>query len=749
MTRRAPILPVLLLSTAAAHAQAPAFRPASWALCTPDPLASLVTRDTGAPRSGPTVYTADTADSDPATARLAGNVVVERGDQRVAAPELVLDRNTNIGHAPQGADFGSPRLGLRAKRADVQLDDERAQFGDAQYYIPERNAQGSAVRVDDDRRKQRTDFDQVSYSTCERGYELWRLRAGRMELDHAAGRGEAWDVKIDIADVPVLYLPWMSFPIDDQRQSGFLAPSFGSGSETGLDIALPYYWNIAPDQDATFTPRIIAERGLMLGTEYRFLNPGSWGTLNAEVLPDDREAERDRAAASFIGGATWKPGLQSTLLYNWASDDDFFRDFGDSFDLADTAYLERRFDTVYASELGLLVTRFQGFQTLDGPDDLVRSQPYSRLPQLLYYKRWSGGTGPVFDLRGEAVNFDHPDMVKGARLDLEPAASLPLEWPFAFVTPRLAWRQTNYQLNYPGGTGGDPETDPGRGAPVFSVDGGLFFERPLAFAGREWIQTLEPRLYYLYVPYRDQNAIPIFDSAVINPSYPWMFYDNRFVGGDRLADANQLTTALSTRLIAAGDGREALRVSVGQIQYFEDRRVALGTDQLETSSHSDWITEGEVRVKGGWYVRAATQWDPDNRKTHSNALDLRYRPGDGTLLNLAYRYTKDPTLEDSPNDVDSLDVTGVWPINTTWRVFGRWNYSLLYEQTVDAFGGLEYGACCWAVRALARQYRELPQDEDTKSALYLEFELKGLSNLGTSVERRLRQDILGYDRTTN
>lgn len=750
VTHRRVIITALCLGLAPAtyaHGASPGrgAGPAASELCETDELAGLLRPDTGASDQGPVRYEADAAQSTPELATLSGNVEVNRGDQRLLAPRLELDRKANIGYAREGAEGGTPQFAFRAKKAEIALDQNVGRYDDAEYFMGRSNAQGSATKVVDDRDKAVTDLEQATYSTCKRGDEFWQIRADTLNLDYNTGRGVAHDATVAIGGVPVLYSPYLSFPITDERQSGFLTPRLSSSSGNGFDLALPYYWNIAPNQDATFTPRVITDRGFQLGTEYRYLGTRGSGEFYGEYLPNDREAERDRGMVDLRARGIWFPGLSSSLIYDWVSDDDYFRDLGNQLDVVDTAYLQRTFDTTYSVPFGgVLLTRFQGYQTLDAPD-FTRVPPYSRLPQMIYFGGWD--RGPLrYDLRTEVVAFEHPTKVTGTRFDIEPAVSLPLEWSYAFVRPRVAYRQTQYQLDYPGNTGAANDTSPSRGAPILSLDSGLIFERPLSFGDSAFTQTLEPRLYYLRVPYRSQGDIPVFDTTLVNTSFNALFYDNRFVGTDRLGDANQLTTAVSTRIIGAADGRERMRLSLGQIQYFEDRRVALGADQLVDTGSSDLIAEGQVTLGRDWYLRIAAQWDPHNEEARRNAVDLRYRGERGAVFNIAYRYSNagDPPAQGAPADTDQIDLTGVLPVNPRWRLFGRWNYSMLDEHVVDTFAGVEYSDCCWAVRMLGRQYRDYPQDEEAKNAFFLEFELKGLSSIGAGVDQFLNKSILGY-----
>lgn len=750
MNQRALILTglslILSLPLAKAEAQSrPRPDPAIWGLCAPDPLAAEITPDTGAPEDSPIDFTADTAEASSLEAMLEGSVEVRRGDQRLRAPLVTLDRTNNLLHAEQGVIYGDPQLAVRSRAGDVDLNNRVGRFDSAEYYFMERNAQGSASRVEIDYNRQRSHLEQVTFSTCERGREFWQIRSADLRVDHAKGRATARNMTFAIKNVPVLWLPWISFPIDDQRHSGLLSPQARFDSDSGLDLALPWYWNIAPNQDATFTPRILTERGLMLGAQYRFLRPRHRGEIAFEYLPDDQEFGDDRGSLFLRHQATPFEGVRfhTDLLYQEVSDQDYLDDFGNRLDLLSTTSLERHLDSIYYAGHWSFRARIQDFQTVDNeifPPDDPDAELYSRLPQFQFNGAWPDRLlGFNYQFYGELVYFDHDSRVTGLRADLMPTLSLPLEWTAGFVEPRLSYRYTAYRLqdNLAPGQADAPD----RGAPVLSIDSGLFFERPVSFGDWSGIQTLEPRLFYLYVPFRDQDDIPVFDSTEIDRSYPWLFLENRFTGADRLGDANQLTTALTTRLLESGQGREQLRVSVGQIQFFEDRRVTLdAAENIENESNrSVVIGELAATLPKGLSLRGTLQWEADDSDTRRSSLDLGYRPRQGRLFNISHRYRQ--------GELEQVDLSMLWTFNDRWRAVARWNRALREDRTLDAFLGVEYGECCWTLRALVRRHRDEPDDLDPRNSVALQLELKGLGGVGSSVDKLLEDAIFGYQRT--
>lgn len=737
-----------LLPLTSVQAQS-AFNP--WLQCEADELASeIVPRTLNAPPPDqlPIQAEANQAESSSTLSVLEGDVKLSQGDQHLRASRVSLDRPTNQLRVEEGFTYGDPDRALRGQWAEVDLGTDTGRFGDADYYLPRRNAQGHAKTVYVDQPQQYTRLKDATYSTCPRGREVWELRAHQFNMNTATNRGSARDITLAFKDVPVFYFPYLSFPISDERQSGFLFPRQGYDSKTGLDLTLPYYWNIAPDRDMTFKPRWLSTRGLLLGTEYRFLYPTHRGEINAEYMPNDSRFDGDRSSFNIIDHATPLPNVYTNLRFEYVSDDDYVRDLNNNLDFLTANYLERYLDVQYQGDWWRALARIQGYQILTPEIFTLTGDPYERLPQILFDGAWPiGDAGFNYRLHSEIVRFDqsHADVVNGTRLDLWPSVGWTLERPWGYLKPQGGFRYTTYQLN---------DTDPGandapsRAIPLLSLDSGLIFDRPLEV---DWLgvkagtQTLEPRLYYLYVPYRDQDDIPLFDSGLMDRDFDWLFRQNRFVGSDRLGDANQLTAALTTRLIDGPSGRERLRASIGQIQYFADRRVTLTPDQLpDTEANSGVIAQGTLNLSGNWSVQSGLQLKPDNSDLLRTALNLRYYASPRRFVNLSYLRDRNPLDVGISDQIHSVDMSFVWPLTSQLRVMGRWNRALNIDRNLEILAGLEYEDCCWALRAVTRQYRDSPLEVDTQSGFYLELELKGLSRLGGSLEAVLESSILGY-----
>ena len=725
-----------------------------WAWCEPDELAvEIVPMTPDAPpiEQQPLRAEADQVESSPTQSLLEGNVSLARGDRRLRADRISLDRPANRARAEGEFVYGDPRQVLRGQEAEVDLNAETGRFREVDYYLASRNAQGSAEEVRLDRRQQRSWLIGATYSTCPRGREDWQLRAREMKLNHATGRGSASHLVLAFRDWPLFYFPYLSFPITEERQSGFLFPRQGYSSETGLDLTIPYYWNIAPNRDLTLTPRLMSTRGMMLGAEYRYLESWHRGEFDIEYVPHDRRYGGDRGSFNIRDRAMPLPDLHTDLRYEYVSDDDYLRDLDNNLDFLTTNYLERRLNVRYFGEGWQALARAQGYQILNPALFAATGKPYERLPQLVFRgERLSGPGGLNYQLHSEVVYFHQTDVVTGARLDLWPTVGWALEQPGAYLKPRAGFRYTGYWL---ADTAPGTSDSPSRAAPVLDVDGGLIFERSMS---PDWlglasgIQTLEPRLFYLYVPERNQDDLPLFDSALMDRDFDWLFRRNRFVGADRLGDANQVTAALTTRVIDGPSGRERLRASIGQIQYFADRQVMLEPDAPpETTDNSGLIAQGQVNLSSRWSLQGGVQLEPDNSDLLRTGFDLRYFANPRQLVNVSYLLDRDQPDLDLNDQIHSVDVSLLWPLSAQWRVMARWNRALNLDRNLETLAGFEYEDCCWALRAVTRQYRDSPTNVDSQNAFYLELELKGLSRLGGGLDTLLQSSILGYQTLRN
>ncbi|MDH5357061.1 MAG: LPS assembly protein LptD [Gammaproteobacteria bacterium] len=681
---------------------------------------------------------------DQGTSVFTGNVVVTRGGQELNAGRATYNQVSGNVTAQGDVRIRDNGIILKSDQAEWSLSDDEGSLIDAEYRLRESHARGEASHVH--RQGQvRTDLKNATYTTCAQGDNAWLLNASRVKLDHEKSVGSARDVVLRLGKVPVFYTPYISFPLNDERKSGFLTPSIGSTDETGFDVRTPYYWNIAPDKDATLTPRYMSDRGLMLNGEYRYLSERGEGKVDAGFLASDNLKNdgditnpfynEDRKHFSFQHRSGFLSRWNSNVDYNYVSDGAYLQDFGSTLSLTSTTHLNRLLNVGYNGDNWNFSGRLQGYQTLTDV-----SKPYQRLPQLLLRGSLPDqAMGLSYGLTAEYVDFDHNDRIAGHRIDIEPSVSLPWASAATFITPRIALRHTRYDLNDNVTTAIDKK--PTRTVPVASIDSGLFLERDMTLFGGSYIQTLEPRAFYLYIPERNQADIPVFDTSLRTFSMGQLFAYNRFSGSDRVGDTNQLSLALTSRIIDQQTGRENLRVSLGQIQYFHDRKVSI-TNTVETQSDSDMVAEIAASISNEWTARGEIQWNPHGDTSNMSAMQVAYRGENGRLLNVSHRYRRDQ--ENTENGLEQIDVSARVPFNRQWSLVGRWYKSLKDNRTLEGLAGIEYDSCCWATRLVVRDYVNDALDDDRNLAIFFQIELKGLGNFGQKAETLLERSILGY-----
>ncbi len=669
-----------------------------------------------------------------------GNVVVTKGDLLLEADRITYNNRDETIDANGNVYYQSPGLLVSGSSAQMDMAENKGSLKNIEYRLPKRHARGSATLAEIVGSEQ-SRFENISYTTCRPGSDDWILEAGELELDRATGVGVAQNTVFKFKGIPFFYLPYASFPIDDRRKTGFLTPSIGHSDETGTDISIPYYINIAPDMDATITPRIMSKRGLMVAGEFRYLTENYESTTQLELLPNDKERKSGensaRGAFSYYGHGYLAPRLVLDANINYASDNDYLEDLGDSLAISSSRYLERRGDLRYYGDNWNILGRAQYYQTID--ETIARvDRPYARLPQIKFkYEQPDQLGGATLHLDAEYVYFDKDidpadgEPSGGHRFDINPAISVPMRNSWGYITPKLGVRHTSYNLKDQ--AAGMPDS-PDRTTSTFSLDSGLFFDR----VGANTTSTLEPRMFYLYTPKENQDDLPDFDTGNYDFSFYNMFRENRFSGADRVGDANQLTLALTSRTFSNDTGEESFRFSVGEIFYFEDREVQLpGVSTIDDGS-SALVGQVAMRLSQNWSTQADLEWDHNrgSNQTTQSAIHLRY-DNDKTLFNVGYRYARD-IFEQS-------DISFRFPITSQLNAVGRWDYSLRHDRTMEAFAGLEYSNCCYAVRAVGRHYVN-DIDNDANTAYYLQLELKGLTNLGNKVGDFLEDNLLGYTR---
>ena len=678
------------------------------------------------------------ASSDKATvdvngdAYLQGHVQVRQGTRRIRANDVQYDATRNAFRVEGGVVYEDPAVQVSGGAGHYSAT-EGADFKSAEFELRQRSARGAADTMQLSPTGVMTLKD-VSFTTCPANDRSWQIRADSITLDTRTRLGTGRDARVDFQGVPIFYLPWMSFPLGTERKSGFLFPSIGHTTRSGVQFNLPYYWNIAPNADFTFEPTEYQLRGIDLAGELRYLAQNQHGTLNFSYLPRDRLAQSDRNRLKLEHVTDLPEDFRFRINAESVSDAQYFEDFGQGPEGTSVAFLERLAGLTYRDEHWRLAAQVQQFQTIDlGLADIDR--PYARLPRLVAGAEFGWGPQERFHygFDSELVNFHRSVGVTGWRLDTMPTASLDLAGAGYFIRPGVAWRYTQYALSE---TAPGQRTNPTRSLPIASLDTGLIFERESGAEGQRRL-TLEPRLLYLQTPFRAQDDLPLFDTALPDLNLVQLFRTNRYVGVDRVSDAHQVSVGVTSRLFDARSGAQFLSATLGQTYYFRPPRVRLPDETVRTSGNSDFVAQLTVTAYRHWNADFGLQWNPSLSRSERAQVNLQYRPDGEQVVNVGYRFQRDV--------LEQTEVSAAWPLGGRWALFSRYVYSLRDDKSLERFAALEYRSCCWRLRAGGRRFvssRTGQQDV----GLYLQLELTGLASVGSAADAFLAGAIRGYAR---
>ena len=685
---------------------------------------------TVAGKEGPLFLMADRIESTaPNVVEASGQVEARQAGQNFFADWLRYDLTQNAVDARGHVRLEQPALQVAGDTLKLDLDTYSGEFTQPVYQFSAKpGGRGDAERIDfiD---KNRFKLQEATYTTCPVDNEDWFLKVRDLDLDKTRNVGVARNASLHFLGVPILYTPWMDFPLSGDRKTGVLAPTIGVTERSGFDLLVPYYLNLAPNYDATLYPRLLSKRGMQLGGEFRYLLNHSQGVNRLEYMPDDREADRSRWSMTLNNTLRLGAATQAGMLFNSVSDDDYFRDLSNLISSTSLTHLNREVWLATQQGAWQAELRAQTFQTLQDSTAAFILEPYARLPHARLGTQQAFGNGLEFKLESEATRFAHPTLTEGTRVLAYPTLRLPLTSSYGFITPQIGWHSTYYALD-------DSAADDRitRNLPIVSLDSGVTFDRPIRLGGSAYEQTLEPRAYYVYAPFRDQEAIPVFDTATLDFSYAQMFTENQFIGGDRVNDANQLTLAVTSRFIEADSGLERLQLTLGQRYYFSDQLVTLPGVAPRSSNATDLLAAASGQITRSWRIDAALQLDTQNGTIIRQNLGTSYRPAPGRTLNFGYRFIDQTTKQ--------IDLSGQWPLGSRWYGMFRYNYSLQDDKLVEGLGGLEYNAGCWAVRGMIQQLAT--KEDQSTTALFLQLELTGMGRIGANPLDVLKVSVPGY-----
>lgn len=655
--------------------------------------------------------------------RLEGDVEVIRGQTRVVADRACYNQITDEVSATGLVKMWRFGDSYKGDALQLNLDSGKGWVLHPEYRLELNNAQGKATRIDFISEEEAV-VTNGTYSTCEGTNPDWYLKANTLRLDSGRDVGVAGKTVVYFKGVPIIGSPAMSFSLSGARRSGWLPPSIGFGSKGAAEVTLPYYFNIAPNRDLTLSPRLMMNRGLQMGATGRYIGEtgaGPYaGETHLELLLRDQETKTDRWLVNSVHTQVLAQGLSYGWNLRAASDDDYPSDFSKSISTSAERQLLREVRTDYHSQYWNLAARVQNYQVLQDPaaarnPAFAVPRPYDRLPQINFHAARYDVHGVDWAVDAEATRFWHPDLVRGNRAVFAPQVSYPWVRPGYFITPKLSLHASAYELE---------KSDPAarsltRTLPTFSLDSGLVFERPAKLLGRAITQTLEPRLFYVHTPYKDQSKFPNFDSAEAGFNFAQLFAENRFIGSDRISDANQLTAAVTSRFIES-DGAERLRLALGQRFYFNEQRVRLDASSPLNESRSDLLLAAAGRIAEDWSFDSAVQYNASAGRMFSSNYGVQWQPGAKKVVNAQYRYLR--------ASFENIDLSSQWPLSLRWYGVGRVSYSLRDSKILESLIGLEYKADCWVFRMGAQRFVTTAQN--TSTPIFFQLELNGLSKLG-------------------
>jgi LPS-assembly protein len=707
-----------------------------------------------------------------------GNVEMTRADQHTLSRTAHYDKISETLDLQGDVYYSEDELALHSESATLKLASDEFKLRNNLFITPSTPLRGRAKVIYRDS-KTFSRYKDVVYTSCRPGNQDWVVHATELKMNKITGLGTARNAWVEFKGTPVFYSPHLSFPIDDRRLSGFLAPSFGSTQRNGLSLTMPYYWNIAPNYDATIRPRYLAKRGGILGGNFRYMTEMTGGSANLELMPHDSLLNKFRYLVSLKNTTQFTSHIKSDLDFNTVSDKDYFVDLGNALSTSTySRFLLSQANLGYVDKGISLKGHVDSYQSID-KSITSAGFPYRRMPQVKLDLNHAFKSMPLNTaLDGEFVDFQHNTLINAARTNIKPSISFPMQTPSAFLTPKLSLQHTQYLITAQG-AGANPVCayattialrdqcvkdssvsvqqfdNTSRTLPIFSTDSGLYMEKEMNLSNRSYLHTLEPRLFYLYIPRKDQSNIAIFDTSYYDFSFNSMFLDNRFSGSDRVQDANQMTAAITTRLVDAKSGKEKLGLSVGEIAYFQDRKVILPGYPVETSKLSPLVADLNAQLTDHVSLNSGMQWDPHLNKMVRHKAALHYINQPGEIFNLGYRYRKNTLI---PADIYSTDVSFHWPIYNEWSAVGRWTYSLLNNQTNESFFGAEKENCCWRFRVIGRRWinslvpsnpllSDAPLADATGESqvgIFIQIELKGLTGIGDDLDVFFENQIYGY-----
>ena len=653
---------------------------------------------------------------------LDGNICIIQDDLRMMAPKLYYHQLEQVFDSEGGVMLQNSNQRISAAKARFNSTDMSAKLETVDFFLMDSDMNGQAQRMKLSDNKSQLDY--LTFSTCSPLQRDWEIVAKSAELDHQQGVGTFKGVSLRFKDVPIFYVPWAKLPLNDDRRTGLLIPGFSYSDNTGLDLSLPYYINIAPPMDATLTPRYLQQHGLMLGAEFRYLSANSRGNFEGSYLPNDDRRNRDRGLIEYTHQTRFARGWSFNSDLNHVTDSQYYEDFASSSYITSTPYLK---SAINVRGNGLNWRFFAGindYQVLS-QNITAANEPFQTLPEINFdWFQYNYQLQTNYGVNSELVNFYREESVGAWRSDISPWVEKQWSNAWGYIKPKVQYRSTHYQFD-------DNRESIGRNLPIGSLDMGLSFDKSTPTGG---FKSIEPRLFYVYAPERDQTDIPIFDSRELTFGSSLLFQTNRFSGADRQSDMNQVAAAVTHRSFA-GNGREQWNFTVGQIKYFDNQIVQIN-NQPENLTKSPLVIEYNHFLNRYWSAGLSLHYDQTESEVERGLFRVQRKTANQSVFNFAYRYRR--------NQLEQFDTSFVIPIKDQHRIIARWNYSTRSNKTIEALFGYERKNCCWAFRLMGRHYLT-DESGQSNNGIYAEIQLNGLGSIGRNPKRILKQTISGYN----
>ena len=709
---------------------------------------------------------------------LEGDVNIAQGYRQLRSNSAIVDQENRRITLIGNVRFREPNMLLTGNHALLNLDSEEVSIENPTYVLHQASVRGSAKLL-----RRKSDgvilIKDSSFTGCEPGVNTWKLQTNEISLDQAKGFATVKNARLDIGEVPVFYFPYAKFPISERRSSGLLFPSISNDQENGIDISQPIYWNLAPNYDATFTPRYIQYRGMGLEANFRHLNSWSNNQLNIGYLGNDKGGRHDfapdansglypyqgedRYALKLKHQGNFANSWSSHIDFNQVSDKNYLFDIGQVGDEENNPTHLRRVGSLgYQSNHWQFLIEAQDYQSIT----VGLNDPYKISSRLTLNGNYRFANAITIGIHNQQTEFQHDalNFVSGGRTSLEYKIGWDKRWGWGYLKPNISLRYLDYQLNTssPQSNNSSFENVSSITVPTISFDSGITFDKESQlFSGYK--QTLEPRLFYVNSEFREQQFLPDFDTKEITPSYSQLFRENRFVGGDRISDDHRLSLGLSTSLINQANGNEKFRASLAQAIYFDDRRVTL-LDSNQSNSNlrrkkSDLAFEFYFRLNNHWRLNNEAVYNNQDKQWEKAAASLYYNNQD-KLFNISYRYSTldsevySSSVKQSP--IEQIDMSFYMPAGNDFSWVGRWHYDFTNNRELEVFSGFEYNNCCWRAGVVIRRWLdrrnetlELAQEAELRDGIFLQIQFKGIAGTSGRVASILKKGIYGYEPLEN